>query len=187
MKFLTVSWKTFENKIHRLATNISSSEKDLEIMVAIARGGMSVAHILSDFLHLPIATFTISSYKDLKQTKMSQISYGVGGSLQDKKILLVDDISDTGNTFIRGIEHIKEMGGASIVTASVFIKTWTSFVPDYYIAKTDRWIVQPFEIRETIQDLSKLMKKEGATKEKIREKLRTLKMPEKYIDLYMTK
>ncbi|PIY69372.1 phosphoribosyltransferase [Candidatus Roizmanbacteria bacterium CG_4_10_14_0_8_um_filter_39_9] len=181
MEFLSLSWQQLHGLSFRLSKKIKDTPIKPDLIVAIARGGMSIAHMLSDFLLLPVATFTVSSYRDMKRNKLSNIDYHVGGSLKDKHILLVDDNADTGKTFLRGIEHLKEMGASSIQTASPLVKPWTKHLPDYYVQKTDKWIVFPYEVRETIEQIVVRYKKEKRTDDEIKKRLKILKISEKYI------
>lgn len=185
MNYHRVTWKNLHTLTHRLAKKIQQNHQDVDVIVGIARGGLTISHILSDFLQLPVASFTISSYKDLQQEELSEISYPIGGGLQDKNILLLDDVSDTGKTFVRGIEHLRELGAKHIVTASVYIKPWTKFMPDYYAQSVNEWIVFPFDMRDTVEDVSGFLKKEGKSQKEIIEKLKELKIPMKYINTYL--
>lgn len=145
--------------------------------MAIARGGMTVAQILSDFLSLPVATFTVSSYKDLRQEKSSEVSFHVGGDLKNKHILLVDDVSDTGKTFERGAQYLNKLGAFSVATAALLVKPQSKHIPDFFVKKTSAWIVFPYEVKETILSVEKMMKKEKKTLDEIKEKLKKLKIP----------
>ena len=175
MKYLCSNWQELHNLTHTLSEKIEKSKNKYDLIVAVARGGLTISHMLSDFLHLPITTFTVSSYKDFKQTKMSKITLKIGNKLHNKKILLIDDVSDTGKTFIRGIKYLKELGAEEIITASVFIKPWTKFTPDYYVESTDKWIIFPYDLKETITDL----KKNTSAKD-----LLTIGIPKYFIEKY---
>ena len=155
MKFLYVSWSTLHQDIYKLTDKIKKTGNEFDLIVAMARGGLSVAQMLSDLIDLPIASFTIKSYKDLKQKETPVVTFKLGNKLHGKKILLADDVSDSGKTFIRGIEYLKELGAENIKTASVFIKPATKYVPDYYEKSVSDWIIFPYEMRETIAVLIK--------------------------------
>ena len=182
MQFLSISWKDFHKDTYLLAKQIEKAGKKFDLIVAIARGGMTVSQILSDFLSLPIATFTISSYKDLRQKDLPEISFHVGGNVRGKHILLVDDVSDTGKTFERGIKYLHKLGVSSIGTAALLVKPQSKHVPDYFVKKTSAWIVFPYEIKETILSVSAMMKKEKRTAGEIRNKLRKIKIPGGFIE-----
>lgn len=185
MNYHRVTWKNLHSLTHRLAKKIQKKHQDIDVIVGIARGGLTISHLLSDFLQLPVASFTISSYKDLQRGELSEISYPIGDGLLNKNILLLDDVSDTGKTFVRGIEHLKELGAKHITTASVYIKPWTEFMPDYYAQSVNDWIVFPFDMRDTVEDVSGFLKKEGKTTEEIIAKLKELKIPSTYIKTYL--
>ena len=63
MEYYSVSWKELHNTTYLLTQKIIKDKKKYDLIVGIARGGLTVAHIASDFLRLPVASFTISSYK----------------------------------------------------------------------------------------------------------------------------
>jgi len=186
MKYHSVSWKDLHTLTYSLAEKIQKKNVKLDLIVSIARGGLVISQIASDFLKLPVASFTISSYKDLKQQKMSDISYHVGGDLKGKHILLVDDMSDTGKTFLRGINYLSDLGAISITTASPFMRQKSRCKPDYYTKQViDEWIIFPYEMRETIEAFQINLHKEGKTEEYIRKQLIALKIPKKYIAQYL--
>lgn len=185
MKFLSLSWQQLHKDTFTLAKKIEDSRQKFDLIVAIARGGMTVAQILSDFLSLPVATFTVSSYKDLRQEKSSEVSFHVGGGLKNKRILLVDDVSDTGKTFERGVEYLHKLGATSVATASLLVKPQSKYVPDFFVKKTSAWIVFPYEVKETIFSVKKMMEKENRTIGEIKEKLKELKIPEKFVRNYL--
>ncbi len=185
MKYHSVSWKQLHALTHALSEKIQKRNTKIDLIVGVARGGLTIAHIASDFLMLPVASFTISSYKDLKQQKMSNVDYHVGGDLKGKHILLIDDVSDTGKTFIRGIKYLVEMGAASITTASPFIKPWTKHMPDFYVKQVDEWIVFPYDMRETVEAIQSNLLKEGKTSGEIAKQLSLIKIPKIYIKKYL--
>ena len=67
------------------------------------------------------------------------------------KLLLVDDVSDGGDTFEVAVSHLHERGPpAEIRTAVLHHKTVSSFVPDFYAAEVTewRWLIYPWAILE---------------------------------------
>ena len=185
MKYHSVSWEQLHSLIHSLTEKIQKDDKKFDLIVGIARGGLTIAHIASDFLKLPVASFTISSYKDLKQQKLADVSYHVGGDLKNKHILLVDDVSDTGKTFVRGIKYLLDLEAASVTTASPFIKPWTKYMPDFYVKQVDEWIVFPYDMRETVEALQTNLLKDGKSIDHIAKQLAIIKIPKKFITKYL--
>ena len=184
MNYYSVSWKRLHSLTHSLTEKILAENRKLDLIVAIARGGLTIAHIASDFLSLSVASFTISSYKDLKQQDLSEISYHVGGDLTKKNILLMDDVSDTGRTFERGIKYLDDLGAESVVTASPFIKPWTKHMPDFYVKEVDDWIIFPYDMKETVEAIQTNLLKEGKSQEYIADQLNQIKIPKEFIAQY---
>lgn len=184
MKFFTLSWEELHQTTFRLAKKIQKDKCRFDLIVAIGRGGLTFAHILSDLLRLPITSFTITSYKDIQEQTMPKITFKIGNKLNDKKILLVDDVSDTGKTFLRGIKYLRKLGAKEVATASPYIKPWTKFIPNYYEKKVDKWIIFPFDMRETIESLTAKYKKEGLSLPQIKKKLIKINLPQDYINAF---
>lgn len=183
MQYKYISWTKLHKDIHDLSLKIDKKYKP-DLLVAIARGGLTIAHIMSDFLKLPITTFTISSYHDQKQVSIPKITLHLGNKLHNKKILLVDDVSDSGKTFLRGIEYLKENGASEIKTTSPYIKPWAKYLPDYYVKSLTEWIIFPFDIKENILTITKKMSKEGLTQIEIVRELKKIRIPNIFIKYY---
>ena len=184
MKFHLVTWESLQLLTHQLAEKITESGYKPDLIVAIARGGLSISHILSDFLRLPITTFTISTYRDFQQQAVPEIKLKIGDKLHNKKIILVDDCTETGKTFIRGKEYLKELHAETVKTAALFHKPWSTYEPDYYATTIDKWIIFPFDMRETVEELIKVETNNGSTVEEVKKKLAGLGIPQHYINRY---
>ena len=186
MKYHSVSWKQLHDLTYLLAKKIQGENRKHDLIVGIARGGLTISHIASDFLKLPVASFTISSYKDLKRQELSDISYHVGGSLKNMNILLIDDISDTGKTFIRGVKYLKELGATHITTAAPFIRQGSDYEPNFYVKEMiDEWVVFPYDIRETVEAIQTNLSKSGKTINDISKQLSQIKIPKRYVARYL--
>ncbi|NTU47075.1 hypothetical protein HGA88_05605 [Candidatus Roizmanbacteria bacterium] len=187
MEFKTLSWKELNDLALSLAERIEASGKSYDLIVAAARGGLTLSHILSDTLSLPITTCTIKSYTTVGVHTLPVVTYPVSETIQGKHVLFVDDLSDSGNTFLKGIEHLFSKKPASIGTAALFKKPWASFTPDFYIDTTEAWVIFPYDIRETIEALIKKLTAEGRTFEEIHSLLHSLGMEEAYLEQYLRK
>jgi hypoxanthine phosphoribosyltransferase len=185
MDFLVLKWDKAHRLVHNLASKIEKSGIKLDLIVAIARGGLTPGHMLSDFLQLPLATYSASSYKDFVKQSSPHVTFKISGDMAGKNVLLVDEISDSGSTFIHGISYMKEHNIANVYTAAIYIREHTTHIPDFYVKKANSWIVFPWDTRETIENLASRWTKEGMKKEDVEQKLRNLKLPQKYIKKYL--
>ncbi len=185
MKYASYSWNKIQQYVYQLSQKVEQSGEKFDLIVGIARGGLTISHILSDFLGLPVASFTINSYKDFKQQKELILSYEVGALLDQKKILLVDDVSDSGKSFVRGVKHLQEMKAKNVKTASLFIKPWTKFKPDFYIKEATAWLIFPYEMKETIDALQKQFKDQDLSDIQIKNQLKKIKLPATWITKFL--
>ena len=160
MEYLPVSWNDYTEFAQNLAASLLQHEKPFDEIVAIARGGLTLGHLLSDHLHLPICSITIQSYTDIQKQGELQITAKLGRHITGKRILLVDDIADSGKTLKRATSYLRRFRPASITTATMFYKPQSITRPDYFVAETKKWIIFPTEITETIMSLRSKHSKE---------------------------
>jgi len=169
MNFVKISWDKYEQDCIAFAKKVRAKELEFDRMVVISRGGLVAGRILSDLLDLPISHITICSYLDLKQQKNIKITEVPQTTYDNEKILLVDEVSDSGRTFVRALKYFKEFKNCKVTTFSLYIKPITHPLPDYYQELIDGWIIFPYEIKETKDAFIKLFKNEQTAKEKLRE------------------
>lgn len=168
MNFTKLSWQDLEKDCIDLAKKIKETKVD-EI-ISISRGGMIVSRILSDSLHLPISHIAIESYVDLQQQNGPIITQISPREFRGETILLVDELSDSGKTFERGLSYLQELPISKVYTAAPYYKSHTVHIPDFTVRKLDDWIVFPYEIQETIEAFIK----EFGSKENAIQKMKEL-------------
>tara|TARA_Y100000748_G_scaffold136194_1_gene114319 strand:+ start:716 stop:1240 length:525 start_codon:yes stop_codon:yes gene_type:complete len=166
---LIVSWEQYNQTVEKLAIQIEESKYRPDILVGIMRGAAPMIDVLSRIFKLKCAYLAVESYSGkgiedeqgdiVFSREMSSIAPNMGG-----RILLCDDLSDTGITFNKSIDWLKKYGPIKdkiedIKTATLWKKKKSTFEPDYCAVKLpdNPWIVQPFEIYEEvrIEDLIK--------------------------------
>jgi xanthine phosphoribosyltransferase len=112
-------------------------------VVGISRGGLVPAVIISNLLGIrKVHSFGLKTYKD--QEKDSAEIYQLPNLTYNNKILLIDDISDTGDSFTIAK---KLYSHKQLVTVSLYMKQRTKFVPDIVGENVDNstWVVFPWE------------------------------------------
>ena len=165
---LIVSWEQYNTIVEKLAISIDESGYKPTLLVGVMRGAAPMIDVLSRIFKLKCAYLAVESYSGkgvedeqgdiVFSREMSSITTVVG------RILLCDDLSDTGITLNKSIdwlESYKPIKGKieSIKTATLWKKKQSTFEPDYCAVRLpdNPWIVQPFEHYEeiTIQDIKK--------------------------------
>jgi len=144
-----ISWYELEQYSKMLAERIEYiDEFKYDTIIAITRGGLFVAGLLSHLLNVKrIETIGIEYYtgigktrKDPKLIKNPMIDY-----IKDQNVLIVDDLVDSGNTMDYVLGCIENSGAKNLKTAVLFKKPISKLEPDYYIRITDKWLVFPYE------------------------------------------
>ncbi|MCJ7614506.1 phosphoribosyltransferase, partial [Candidatus Bathyarchaeota archaeon] len=95
----------------------------------------------------------------------------VSVSVEDKKVLVVDDVADTGESLKLVTSHLNEKGASDIKIATIYYKPWSIIVPHYYQKITRSWIVFPWEIKEATRKIVEKFRDEGRGVEEAKEKL----------------
>ncbi|MFH1589344.1 MAG: phosphoribosyltransferase family protein [archaeon] len=151
----------------KLGKKILDSGYVPDMLVGIWRGGAPVAVSVHQYLeyhghkidHMPIKTSAYAGVDKMKKdVKVWGLGYIYENTNKDTKLLLVDDVFDTGKSVKKIIsiirEHMGDNAPKDIKIATVYFKpkrNKTKLLPDFYIYRTDRWIVFPSEF----EDLSK--------------------------------
>lgn len=181
IKFLPVSWNSYQTYTQHLAATVLSHDPTIEEIVAISRGGLTFGHLLSDFLRIPIWTIAIQSYTDIQEQGEILITGKLQTSIKNKHILLVDDIADSGKTMVRAVRYLTEAGAKNITTMTMFYKPHSIFRPEYFAKQTSQWVIFPTETTETILSVTKTMMKEKKSKAEIQTFLNKLGFTNKEI------
>lgn len=125
-----------------------------DIIIAIGRGGYVPARIVCDFmLHEMLTSIKIehrgiAGKKKEKMTVVFPLSIDVSG----KKILIIDDVTDTGDTLEAAVKYVGTFGPAEIRTGVLQHKECSSFRPDFYAEYVSewRWIVYSWARHEEV-------------------------------------
>ena len=165
--YLPVSWNSYHQSAQKLAATILACREPVDEIVAISRGGLTLGHLLSDFLLVPISTISIQSYTDIQTRGEIEITAKLQRSIRGKRILLVDDVSDSGKTLKRAVSYLRRAGATHITTVTMFYKPHSIFRPDYFAQKTTKWILFPYEPTEMISLITKSMMSEKKSKYQI--------------------
>ena len=121
--------------------------KDYDFIVGVGRGGLIPATMLAYKLKKKVISFGINTYDDMTQTGKYVIYQPITIPTKASKILVVDDICYTGNTFniIRNV--YKNETHLEFEFASLFVKDSKSHLVDYYgLSVSDGlWLDFPWE------------------------------------------
>ncbi|MBU7013198.1 MAG: phosphoribosyltransferase [Theionarchaea archaeon] len=139
-------WSKVDEAIWTLADYVRKDYK-VDIIVGIARGGLipavRMSHIMDNIL---MRVMDVKFYTDVEQhTELPEITVPLTEPIENKNILIVDDVADTGKTLKVVKEDIRKKGCRDVRIAVIAKKPQSIVDPDYYIFQTDRWIIFPWE------------------------------------------
>lgn len=148
-----ISWDELAADCRQLVTQIKNTDHHYDLVIGLLRGGCVPATLISHDLDVPMMAIGIRTYDDQHKTDKVdayQSSYGDIFNLKQRtsieKVLVVDDLSDSGDTF----NYISKMYAGvfnTIHTAAPYIKTGTNHVPTYYTHEciSGEWLEFPWE------------------------------------------
>ena len=113
-----------------------------DTLLAIARGGMTLTHFLAERLNIrDVYALNAISYINEKKLGKPKI-FNIPDLATRKKVLIIDDISDSGETLYDTLEILKKRyPSTEFKTLTLFYKEKTKLIPDITLKKTDKWIV----------------------------------------------
>jgi hypoxanthine phosphoribosyltransferase len=151
-KHLYVSWDEYHMLTERLALKVHNSGWAFDQILCLARGGMRPGDVLSRVFDKPLAIMSTSSYRAEAGTIQGRLDIAKYITLPKGelagRVLLVDDLSDSGVTLQAVVERLRGMPSISeLRSAVIWVKAASTYTPDYFVEHlpTSPWIHQPFE------------------------------------------
>ena len=146
-----LTWTQIEDLALRLADRLPAN---FDVMLVITRGGMVPACIISERLNVRnILVAAVMFYTQQEHTldKPIFLQFPADPLLNGRRVLIVDDVWDSGRTIMAVRERVLDAGGLP-TTAVLHFKpgktTYSHTRPDFFVAETDAWIVYPWDVGE---------------------------------------
>jgi hypoxanthine phosphoribosyltransferase len=142
-----VTWDALAEMVAELATKVRA---DYDVMLAITRGGLVPAGMLAYRLGIRNILVAAVEYYDNEGhpgPKPTFLQFPADPQLRGQRVLIVDEVWDSGTTIHAVTERVRRAGGLP-VTAVLHYKPEKSVVPgapDHHVVTTDRWVVYPFK------------------------------------------
>jgi len=187
LQFEAPSWNQIYDMLLDLADRVRKDGFKPDIIVGVSRGGWLPARVMSDLLNNPnLANVRAEFYLGGGETKCEpSLTQPISVAVAGKTVLIVDEVADTGKSLKLVKEHVIEQGAAEARTATVYCKPWSIGKPDYYSKKTDKWIVFPWEVKETVRNVTVERGESGKPVEEEVEKLRKAGVPDPLVKRFL--
>ena len=144
VEYLDLSWEMFGELCRALALRVAR-EFDPDLVVGIARAGVIPGAVVASILRRDFYSLTISRREggEVVRDRPAVLS-AAPLQCQGKKILLVDEITSSGETLRMGLASIRDRNPSEVRTATCFIRHG-GFRPDFTALETDATIIFPWD------------------------------------------
>ena len=157
MADISYTWDEYIDLNERLVCEVAQSGWTFDCILCLSRGGMRPGDFFSRVYDMPLAILATSSYRKKAGTVQSELDIAeciTGVSELKGRVLLVDDMVDSGKTIAKVVEHLKRRYPAitEIRVAVLWWKAHSVLKPDWHVEylADNLWIHQPFECYDSL-------------------------------------
>jgi uncharacterized protein len=167
------TWEDVDRWADRLADQVRDAEHLPQTIVGLTRGGWVPSRLIADRLRVKRLVSLRAQHWGTTATPSgaAELTEGLSGAVQDEEVLVIDDITDTGESLDLATKHVAE-AGAKRVESGVFLHiSHSKFLPTYFGEEIPReswaWIVFPWNYWEDLATLVQRAEPETASLEEI--------------------
>jgi len=165
LEFIIPTWNEIYKLLLDLADRVRQDGFKPDAIVGVSRGGWPPG--VAETKGKPVITQPVSI------------------SVKGKKLLIVDDVADSGKSLRLVRKHLKEKGAVDVKIAAIYYKPWSVVTPDYYERETRAWIIFPWERKEAVRNIVERYKRQGKSMEEAKERLVSSGMDPKIIERFL--
>ena len=163
------------DQAYSVAQKIMESQLSFDHVVAISRGGLPPARFICDFMdYKDLSTIQVRHYSEgAEKGEEARILHEPKVDFKGKKILLVDDVNDSGESLKVAYDHIAQQNPDRITTAVLHEKNTTDFAADIkgMHMKEWKWLIYQWAVTEDVLEFIKKGDKLGESRMVIRKYL----------------
>lgn len=139
MEKLYYSYDLFKEDTQKLTDKCRSYEPD--VLLAVARGGLTLAHLMAQALDMR-NLYSLNSVHYEGELKLDTFNvFNIPDVSHAKKVLIIDDIVDSGETMEEILKILKEkFPNVEFKLATLFYKKTAVLQPDYTVREATQWI-----------------------------------------------
>ena len=132
-------YENFKNDTWKLIEKVRSF--DPEVIVAVARGGLTLAHAMAEGLDIREVESIRTELYDNDKKRDTICIYGECNLLDKKRVLVVDDIADSGDTLEAVMQKLyADNPNIEFKSATLFYKKTSIHQPHFTINEANDWI-----------------------------------------------
>lgn len=127
----------------KLAFKVTKAGYEPELLLAIARSGFVPGRLMSDFMgNSNLYALKVEHWLDTTAEHQEDAVIPVRSPLpvKDKRVLVIDDIVDTGRSAIQTLNYLRDLGAKEAKLAVMLYLTVSEIEPDFYTVKQSEWV-----------------------------------------------
>ena len=143
-EFLELGWEMFGELCRALALKMAR-DYEPDMVIGIARAGVIPGAVIASILRCDFHSILVSRKAGSATVRerpavLSAVTREAGG----KRVLLVDEITTSGDTFRLGVAAVRDVRPAQLRTAAMFVRPM-GYTVDYFALETDATIIFPWD------------------------------------------
>ena len=146
MEYNHLSWNDVEQSCLSIYSQMLQKNYRPDCIIGLLRGGVVPARIFSDYFDILLDFYAldVKLYDGINSRKKEPEIKSFYGNVEGKRVLVVDDIWDSGKTMRAVLAELKD---TDITTATLFWKETADGKPDYFArySLSEEWIIFPWE------------------------------------------
>jgi uncharacterized protein len=173
------TWSDIDRWAGAVADRVRDAGAVPETIVGLTRGGWVPARLLCDRLGVHRLVSLRAQHWGITATRTgaAALTEGLSGPVRGRAVLVVDDITDTGDSLALAVDHVRARRPARVESATLLHITGARHVPTYYgeeVARSEwAWVVFPWNYWEDLVALSARAAPEGTPLPRVRSELKT--------------
>ncbi len=154
-----MTWDEIATWAAAVGAKIKQSDFDPEVIVGLTRGGWLPARLLCDLLAIKrlyavkVEHWGVTAQPDGKARLVQGLTTDIAGG----KVLIVDDITDTGESLALAKQHVAEARPSELRTATLLHITHSKVKPDFYEVEVPKeewaWFIFPWNLHEDLRTI----------------------------------
>jgi hypoxanthine phosphoribosyltransferase len=185
--YFAPSWEEMGEHCFALAKRILASGQRFDRLVTMAKGGWTWSRSMSDLLNIEeVASIQVKLYGEFtRKQKEPALIQALPISVKNERILLFDDVADSGESLLFAKNYLKMSGAKETITATLFYKPWSKLKPDFFVCQTKAWVIFPHEIREAVENIGGRWRKAGISHSEIVRRFIKIGLPEEQVKYFL--
>jgi hypoxanthine phosphoribosyltransferase len=146
---MELSWELFGELCRALAVRVSHDYRP-DLVIGVATAGVLPAATVAAMLHAEFLSMKISRRDGHSMRASPQVLSPTPIEARGRRVLIVDEITTSGDTLRLALAAVREVGPADVRTATSFVRPG-GYRPNYFALETNQLIVYPWD-REVMAD-----------------------------------